>query len=44
LKALSELNVKLIDKNEITKEKPEIGKGGYGKVYKGKYQEFDVAI
>jgi 5'-AMP-activated protein kinase catalytic alpha subunit len=44
LKALSELNVRLIDKNEITKEKPEIGKGGYGKVYKGKYQEFDVAI
>jgi serine/threonine protein kinase len=44
LKALSDLNVKLIEKSEVSKEKPEIGKGGYGKVYKGKYQDFDVAI
>jgi serine/threonine protein kinase len=44
LKALSNINVKLIDKNEITKVKPEIGQGGFGKVYKGKYQDNDVAI
>jgi serine/threonine protein kinase len=44
VKALSDINVKLIDKNEITKVKPEIGKGGFGKVYKGEYQSNDVAI
>jgi serine/threonine protein kinase len=44
VKALAEINVTLIDKNEITKVKPEIGTGGFGKVYKGKYQDNDVAI
>jgi serine/threonine protein kinase len=44
VKALSDINVKLIDKNEITKIKPELGTGGFGKVYKGKYQDNDVAI
>jgi serine/threonine protein kinase len=44
MEALAEINVRLIDKDEITKEKPEVGKGGFGKVYKGKYQDNDVAI
>jgi serine/threonine protein kinase len=42
---LQEYGVKIIDKNDLQIEKPNFAEGGFGKVYKGKYQtNIDVAI
>jgi len=43
-KELTANNVKVIGSNEIEKIKPAVGEGKFGKVYKGKYKDTDVAI
>lgn len=43
-KNLSEMGINIISDGEVTKDKPAIGEGGFGKVYKGKYQDNIVAI
>ena len=44
VKQLMDLGVTVILEDEIIKEKPHIGEGGFGKVYRGKYGEQVVAI
>ena len=42
--SLKSLGIKMINDNEITKTKPAIGQGGFGKVYRGTFEGKDVAI
>lgn len=44
VKQLTDLGINVIQEDEIVKEKPHIGEGGFGKVYKGKYGQNVVAI
>jgi serine/threonine protein kinase len=43
-KSLTDMGVSLINNDDIIKIKPAIGKGAFGKVYKGHFKEFTVAI
>lgn len=43
-KSLQDNGVIIIQDGQISKIKPAIGEGGFGKVYRGKYLDYDVAI
>lgn len=43
-KSLVEMGVPILEEGSVVKEKPAIGEGGFGKVYKATYKEHIVAV